>query len=371
MSVYAITGELGTGKSLLCVTKIREALLAGKRVATNLDLRLEHLVGGKRPRDVLRIPDHPRAEDFEALGKGCDVYDEERFGLIVIDEAATFLNARESLRDPLRAGVIKWLLHSRKWHWDVFLIIQDLSMLDKQVRTAFVEHLVKCKRADRINIPILSPILEVMGFNAVKLAKFHFAIVKYGTGAHSLVVARWLYTSRGGQNYKAYDTQQKLVSRVIAQVYTKDGPPKVNAKTGEPDREDLVLEKTLATQLCPNRAPWLAEPKGLREWAYNACSDWSERSGWVGRAALAVRPPMSPERARYLDFKLAEAGHLEGLPKREPTFDQWWLPLHTTLHMGEVLRAERAGRPGALGEPEGLGEAPEPANHYPLQDAAD
>ena len=124
MSVYAITGELGTGKSLLCVSKIRDALVAGRRVATNLDLKLEHLVSARVPRDVLRVPDFPSREDLDALGMGCPDYDEKRFGLLVLDEAATFLNSRD-FRQEGRADVIKWLLHSRKFRWDVFLIIQD------------------------------------------------------------------------------------------------------------------------------------------------------------------------------------------------------------------------------------------------------
>lgn len=343
MSVYVITGELGTGKSLLCVTKIAEALRAGRRVATNLDIRLEHLVSAKRPRDLLRLPDYPRREDLDALGVGCEEYDERRFGLLVIDEAGTFLNARD-FRDTGRGDVIKWLLHSRKLRWDVFLIIQDLGMLDKQVRTAFVEHLVKCKRADRLTVPFLSPFLSALGVGTVTLPKFHFAIVRYGTSAHSIIVDRWVYTSAFGKNYRAYDTGQKLIAREIHL-----DPTKVKCdKDGVP--VERVLENSLHSVLCPKRAPWLCEPTGVREGLYEALSDLAERPGLVGRLASILRPPMSPQRSLHLQFKMAERGDYPGPYKpAAQTFEEW--------------ASERAGRPGALGGAESAGEAPEPACH--------
>ncbi|MFK4136821.1 zonular occludens toxin domain-containing protein, partial [Pseudomonas luteola] len=37
MAVYFVTGKLGSGKSLVAVGKIRDYMIAGRRVATNLD----------------------------------------------------------------------------------------------------------------------------------------------------------------------------------------------------------------------------------------------------------------------------------------------------------------------------------------------
>jgi len=337
VSVYAITGELGTGKSLLCVSKIRDALLAGKRVATNLDLRLEHLVGAGRPRDVLRLPDFPTRADLDALGVGCDAYDEKRFGLIVLDEAATFLNSRDYRQDG-RGDVIKWLLHSRKLRWDVFLIIQDLGMLDKQVRTAFVEHTVKCKRADRIGVPVLSSALSLLGFGRVTFPQLHYAIVRYGTGAHALVVDRWFYT--GGSLYSAYDTGQKLIGRVIAQ------SREVDRKTGEP--VEVVLEKSLHSVLCPNRASWLRRP-GLLERVWERLSRWGERSGWFARVCRLLEPPVGPMERRRREFSLLESGAIAPSYNLPVSFSEWC--------------QARAGHPGPLGDQAAslVGEVAEPA----------
>jgi hypothetical protein len=324
MSVYAITGELGTGKSLLCVSKIREALLQGRRVATNLDLKLEHLVGAKRPRDVLRLPDFPKREDLDALGIGCDSYDEKRFGLIVLDEAATFLNARDYRQDG-RSDVIKWLLHSRKLRWDVFLIIQDLGMLDKQVRSAFVEHVVKCKRADRIGLPFLSAALSALGFGRVTFPQIHFAIVRYGTGPHAMVVDRWVYI--GGPLYAAYDTSQKLIGREIAH------GGKVDPKTGE--FPVVVLEKSLASMLCPARASWLRRP-GLVERFAAWLSRAAEGDGLAARVARFLEPPVGPREAERRVFALMDSGAIDPLTKpASPSFEEW---LASTGWRGYVRR---------------------------------
>lgn len=334
MSVYAITGELGTGKSLLCVSKIRDALLQGRRVATNLDLRLEHLVGPKRARDVLRLPDFPTRADLDFLGKGCEEYDEKRFGLLVLDEAATFLNSRDYRQDG-RTDVIKWLLHSRKLRWDVFLIIQDLGMLDKQIRTAFVEHVVKCKRADRIGVPFLSGALSALGVGRVTFPQIHFAIVRYGTGPHALVVDRWIYL--GGPLYQAYDTSQKLIGRTIAQSAETD------RKTGEP--LEVVLEKSLHSVLCPYRAPWLRRP-GLLQGLWDRLAKWGEGSGRLAAVARLLEPPVSSQEAYRREFALLEAGVLDHHSQPAfPSFAEW--------------DQARAGHPGALGGE--AGEAPEPA----------
>jgi len=319
VSVYAITGELGTGKSLLCVSKIRDALLDGRRVATNLDLRLEHLVGPKRARDVLRVPDFPGRADLDALGLGCEEYDEKRFGLLVLDEAATFLNARD-FRDAGRGDVIKWLLHSRKLHWDVFLIIQDLGMLDKQVRTAFVEHVVRCKRSDRLSVPLVSGLASALGLGRVKFPRVHYAIVRYGTSQHAIVVDRWVFSGRG--LYRAYDTGQKLIGREVA---------------------PGVLATSLHSVLCPARASWL-RPLSRRERLYGFLRGLGERYPRLGSLARLLPPVSAAEVSRRL-WLLSERG-----------VDLSYNPAHVSF--SEWDRA-RAGRPGALGGRK-PGEAREP-----------
>src|SRR4051812_33618542 len=76
---------------------MRGALMAGRRIATNMDLRIEQLVSPRKPRDYYRLPDFPTVEDLTMMGKGYEGrrFDEKKFGLIVLDEAAGFLNSRE------------------------------------------------------------------------------------------------------------------------------------------------------------------------------------------------------------------------------------------------------------------------------------
>ncbi|AXH77283.1 MAG: assembly protein [Inoviridae sp.] len=91
--------------------------------------------------------------------------------------------------------------------WDVYLIIQDISMLDKQARKALAEHVVYCRRTDRMNIPIIGSIFKLLtGGNRMPVPKWHIAIVKYGDQQHSLQVDSWWYN--GTELYNSYDTSQ-------------------------------------------------------------------------------------------------------------------------------------------------------------------
>ena len=125
MSVYFLTGKLGSGKSLCAVGRIQEYLLAGRRVATNLDLTLEGLLPPHAICNVTRIPDYPRLEDFELLGFGDPLgridgkVNEDKYGLIVLDELAMQFNSR-AWRDADRIDLINWFRHARKLRWDLF-----------------------------------------------------------------------------------------------------------------------------------------------------------------------------------------------------------------------------------------------------------
>lgn len=208
MAVYLVSGKLGSGKSLACVGRIRDAIYAGRRIATNLDLRLEAMLPPlSRKARVVRVPDRPTVDDLDAIGLGTEEVDESHNGLLVLDELATWLNARE-WGDKGRAALIDWFLHSRKKGWDVYLIIQDASLLDKQLRDALVEYTVTCRRTDRVRIPFLGPLISLITAGLVKgyLPRMHFGIVRYGRTSDSVVAERWIYLGR--DLYAAYDTRQ-------------------------------------------------------------------------------------------------------------------------------------------------------------------
>jgi len=223
MSNYAITGVLGMGTTLCAVDRIRSYLWHGRRVATNLDLKLENRLPWKnKTANVIRLPDRPVASDFEALGRGADVLDESQYGLIVLDELATWLNAR-SWDDPQRKRLLDWLVHSRKARWDVIFLIQHLEALDKQVRQMLVEYHVKVLRFDKVRIPFVSSLgsLLSLGLWDGSMPKMHIGTVIFlpaSTPTAPLVTDRWIV--RGTDLYTSYDTEQVITDNYDRGLYS-------------------------------------------------------------------------------------------------------------------------------------------------------
>jgi len=214
MAVYLISGKLGSGKTLSAVGRIKDALLQGRRVATNLDLYLDKLLppfagspSRGRPVSCVRLPDKPTVDDLELIGPGNDGLDESKNGLIVLDELAVWLNSR-TFNDKARMPVIDWLLHSRKKGWDVYFICQHLEQIDKQVRQALVEYLVVCRRLDRMKIPVVGGLLRSLSGGVISgtMPKVHVATVRYGTNPDAIKADTWIY--RGHDLYAGYDTRQ-------------------------------------------------------------------------------------------------------------------------------------------------------------------
>lgn len=209
MADFFITGKKGAGKSLLAVSRIKEVYLArGSRVATNLDLFMEHISRDSKDSkpDVIRLPDKPRMEDLEALGPGSTSADENTFGAIVLDELGIWFNGR-NWRDPGRKAILDWLAESRKVGWDVYYMLHDIDTVDAQARNNYCEHLVTCSRMDRLKIPFLSTLLTIFGIK-LRLPKIHLASVRYGDHLGATVVDRWFYL--GTRMYSSYDTKQRF-----------------------------------------------------------------------------------------------------------------------------------------------------------------
>ena len=210
MAVYCVQGKLGTGKTLFCVQRAHEALAQGRRVASNVDLKLEALSVRRELVSYVRVPDKPTSEDFLALGPGNpESYEEDRNGVLILDELGTWLNSR-AYQDKARAGVIDWLIHARKHGWDVFLIVQDESMIDKQVREALIEYSCRCLRLDKVRIPVIGALLAAFGGRWGYLPRGHIVTARVGYGANAFVAQRWYF--RAAQYYGAYDTRQIFVA---------------------------------------------------------------------------------------------------------------------------------------------------------------
>lgn len=231
--VYVVTGKLGNGKTLVTVGRMREAMLQGRRVVTNLDLNLRAMFGRKSKNiELIRIPDKPTVDDLRAIGKGYEgPYNEKKFGVLVLDECGTWFNSR-NWQDKTRKPVNDWFLHARKLGWEVYLVIQNESILDSQARDTLMEYLATCRRIDNIRLPIIVPVIGavltgllgslwfgltagiVLGFVALvliyktPLPRVHVARVTYSDVG--MVHDRWVY--RGNRLFSCYDTRQAFLA---------------------------------------------------------------------------------------------------------------------------------------------------------------
>ncbi|SMY16096.1 zonular occludens toxin domain-containing protein [Photobacterium aquimaris] len=223
MAVYVITGKLGGGKSIMSVSKVRDYLNQDRIVATNIDLNLHWLVRHQAKKcRVMRVPDKPTVFDLNAIGLGNPliargIKDESRNGLLLLDECGTWFNSRD-WNDKGRKDLIDWIIHARKRGWDIGFIVQDLSVLDKQARVMFAEHVVYCRRTDRMTIPFIGSLYRMITGTQLKLPKMHVGVVKYGTERHSMTVDKW--TCFGSGLYNAYNTSQIFTSNYDHGVYS-------------------------------------------------------------------------------------------------------------------------------------------------------
>lgn len=188
-----VTGKLGSGKSLFSIAHAWKYYRQGRRVVANfpIDFSSKSHTAKSLRNSVLVLPDLPSPSDLHAIGIGGDT--EHTAGLLIIDEAARWLNSRD-WGDKNRKDVIDWLLHSRKLGWDVMLIVQTHEMLDKQVRAGLMEYHTVCRRLDRVK------------FFGIRLPHVHLATTYYGLKTESSnsppkADKLWYYPKEWGQYY--------------------------------------------------------------------------------------------------------------------------------------------------------------------------
>ena len=192
----------------MSVSRIQQYLLEGRKVATNLDIFPEHMLGkDKKHTELFRIPDIPTIEALQALPLGYegDTIDERKNGLLVLDECGIFFDSR-NWNDPRRKPINAHFKLLRKLRWDAILIIQDIDNLDSDARRTIAEHVVYCRRMDRMKIPIISALFKLFTTYDLPLPQLHLGIVKYGADYNSMIVDRWQYY--GKRLYNAYNTEQ-------------------------------------------------------------------------------------------------------------------------------------------------------------------
>ncbi len=203
-----LAGKRGSGKSIGAIGMAARYLAEGRIVATNLNLRVEHLVPSYCATRWYRIPDWPSADDLHGLPLGNpDPTDEKNNGLLILDECATFLNSRQWQGNG-RQEVINWLVQSRKYGWDLLLIAQHGNLIDKSVRESLIELQGTMRRMDKMQVPVLSPLYKYFTGKPLHFPRIHFVSLRYGFAAEAPVADRWFF--RGVELYKGYDTLQKI-----------------------------------------------------------------------------------------------------------------------------------------------------------------
>ena len=209
MADYAVIGKKGTGKSLTSLGIMRDALKEGRRVCTNLNVNLDKLMPSSSRATILRLPDHPTYEDFEAAGRGQDGVDEDENGIIILDECSHFFNARQ-WNDKGREKTLKWLTESRKMGWSVYYLTQGLKQIDAQVRETQIEYVVHIKRTDKWPIPLITPLSSIFlgEKNAIRFPKMRIATTKQGIERDALTMGYKFYKAE--DLFPAYDTQQRF-----------------------------------------------------------------------------------------------------------------------------------------------------------------
>ncbi len=304
MTDYAFTGKKGTGKSKHAIIRARDWYLSkGKPVATNLDINLSKMFGLRSKITYIRIPDKPSEFDLLAAGHGNpDSYDEDRNGALILDELGTWFNAR-TFNDKGRAGALDYLAHARKYGWDCYYIMQDISQVDKQLRESFIEQTVRHTRFDKVRVPFVGGILSLLfGQKAGYLPRFHNAVFRAGTNPQDLVCDRVFF--KGKDVEAAYDTRQVFRQDYPHGTHSVLSPWHIEGRFLEP--EPVPWLQRLAeifksrADMKPPRPMTAPDPAYVRVLHLVKALPPDQRTKWLNRwaAARAARGALAPLAAR-------------------------------------------------------------------------
>lgn len=252
--ITMLYGQPGTGKSTLATGIALDYMREGRRVVANYPI--DPAPASNSPKGPMAfatcevIPSRPGYDIIERLGIGWrdpqHVGREDICGLLVIDESGPWLDSRK-WNDKDRARIIDWLLQSRKRGWDVLLIAQAPALVDKQVREAVVEAYARCRRTDRMKVPVLG----------VSLPRMHVAVSRYGLDQNAPVLQRWWY--RGAlehqcyQSYAVFDAESEADHWVV--------PPPILTKWADYEPWWMPLKEWFSIKMNPPRPPVEHKPK--------------------------------------------------------------------------------------------------------------
>lgn len=136
--LWGITGNLGGGKTLSAVHFAVTAMQQGYFVCTNVSLKIDLLVRdfGEYMRGLYRhfSFDDPDFDPFKLPCGSPRGSGGKKRVLIILDEAAEWVDQYSSAKDPRIQRFWSWLRHSSKRSQDVFIIVQRPDYLNKVVR---------------------------------------------------------------------------------------------------------------------------------------------------------------------------------------------------------------------------------------------
>lgn len=155
--LVGVSGIPGAGKSFMCVRLVVRAMLAGKVVVTNFRLHdgwIRTLVRrhywywclvprfGKRK---LAVYEEEYASRYHVISHVSELVTIRVAGekpnrcMVVIEEAHTFLNARE-WNNKDRGEIVAWASKVRHLGIEAYIVTQDLESIDRQIRARITYH---------------------------------------------------------------------------------------------------------------------------------------------------------------------------------------------------------------------------------------
>jgi zona occludens toxin (predicted ATPase) len=134
MTIYLYYGTVGSGKSYHALV---EGLMYVNRKRKNTvvaNFPIKAKTEGER-KNWIYLEDI-QVKDLIRISLERGIYGKEGHGLIIIDEAGVFFNARDwQVSSERRKEWIKFMSQSRKFGYNIILIAQEPRMVDRQIRS--------------------------------------------------------------------------------------------------------------------------------------------------------------------------------------------------------------------------------------------
>lgn len=191
--IEVYTGFVGSGKSYHAVKRgieIADAPFGNRWVVANFPIKpKKKFLAGipfvnrfikdpfNKPRWIYKANDELTPEFLVNLSFEMGFDKKEGSCLLIIDEAGIMFNSRDwNVKPKERKEWIQFFAQSRKLGYDVILIVQDVRMLDRQIRS-LAEYEVQHKKMNNLGILNLIPIFWFCTI---------FAAVKFWNGIRTM-----------------------------------------------------------------------------------------------------------------------------------------------------------------------------------------